>query len=167
MGVERTSALSTGLSVTVLHAHFQAQYANTRASAMAPSTEVFMSRTLWTAVVWDYFRRIKRDYADLFKCPICGTMETAPILTMDGTALSCAAMLAKPSVPGGAVGPIHERIPPYPDRRSKTGVSLEDRCLIRNVALRTAILSMSKSFSSDQPQIQVQHVVLLSVFTGV
>lgn len=134
----------------------QARYAEMIATGMAPSTEPFMSRTLWTACVWDYFRRIDQDYTDTFKCPICGTMATAPILTMDGTALSCAAMFAKPTVPGGAVGPIHERISPYPNRGSKTGLALEERCLINNVELRTAILSMSKTFSSDGTELKVR-----------
>jgi hypothetical protein len=124
---------------------YQARYKDYAASDV--DIIPFMSRTLWTACSWAYLRRLDRDYLPYFKCPVCGDMSQAPILTMDGTALSCATIFDKPSMPGRSAGPAHERIPLDSARLPKVGIPLEDRSLIRDVALRNSLLATAKSFS--------------------
>lgn len=139
------------------------QQANYRAQARARETAFltagvlpdqmkdFMSRTLWTAIVWEYLYRCNRDYERAFRCPCCGSLATAPIVLMDGTALaSAASLVGEASIARAA----HEKIPIRQGAPLKHGLPLSQRCIIENVAAREALLRLRLLYDSQNNDIE-------------
>lgn len=95
-----------------------------------------MHRATWTVYATLYIRNVKQDYGGLFRCPVCGPLAEAPIVTQDGTSIGANAKFAKQ-----ALFSRHDSLKVPRDAELSTGLDFEERCVVRFAPVRDSIIA--------------------------